>query len=121
MIDIPISGVADLGTGFTLPPQNFDSEQVYEYSTSKSLPAGFAAKDKLLSGDLSEFNVLSNKFLNPLPTCELIYNQINEMDDALNRTALAGGPFEEGTFTTVQEKMVIVMQVKITFPTVIDP
>lgn len=43
------------------------------------------------------------------------------MDDALDRVALAGGPFEEGTFRTLQEKMVLVVQVKITFPTVLAP
>ncbi|WP_088186766.1 CsxC family protein [Desulfosporosinus sp. FKA] len=121
VIDIPVSCVANLGTGFALPPQNFDQEQIYEYFNSSSLPSGFSPKDKLLSGDLSEFNVVSNKFLNVLPTCELVYSQINEMDDALNRVPLAGGPFEEGTFTTLQEKMVVVAQVKVTFPTVIDP
>lgn len=121
VVDIPVSCVADLGTGITLPPQTFDQEQVYEYATNKSLPSGFAAKDKLLSGDLSEYNVLSNKFLNVLPSCDLIYSQINEMDDALDRVALVGGPFEEGTFTTLQEKMVLVVQVRITFPTVLAP
>jgi hypothetical protein len=121
VIDVPVNAVVDLGTGFTLPVQNFDQEQEYEYATSSSLPAGFAAKDRLLSADLSEFNVLSNKFLNVLPSVELIYTQINEMDDALDREALEGGPFEEGTFTTLQEKMVLVVQVRLTFPTVIDP
>lgn len=118
VVDIPVSCVVNLGVGFTLPPQNFDQEQVYEYATSTSLPSGFSSKDKLLSGDLSEFNVLSNKFLNVLPKCELIYSQINEMDDALDRRELEGGPFEEGTFRILQEKMVLVVQVKITFPTV---
>lgn len=121
VVDIPVSCVADLGTAFTLPPQTFDQEQVYEYATSKSLPTGFSTKDRLLSGDLSEYNVLSNKFLNVLPSCQLVYSQINEMDDALDRVALAGGPFEEGTFRTLQEKMVLVVQVKITFPTVLAP
>ncbi|MDD4346573.1 MAG: hypothetical protein PHZ11_06760, partial [Desulfitobacteriaceae bacterium] len=116
VIDVPVSCVVDLGTGFTLPPQNFDQDQEYEYATSSSLPAGFAAKDRLLSPDLSEFNVISNKFLNALPSCELIFTQINEMDDALDRVALEGGPFEEGTFTTLQEKMVLVVQVRVTFP-----
>jgi hypothetical protein len=121
VIDIPISGFVDLGRLFTIPHLNFDQEKEYEFATNSSLPAGFAAKDHLLSPDLSEFNIISNKFLNVLPSCELIYSQINEMDDALDRVPLAGGPFEEGTFTKLQEKMVIVIQVKITFSTVIDP
>lgn len=119
--DVPVSCVVDLGTGFTLPTQNFDQEQEYEYATSSPLPTGFAAKDRLLAPDLSEFNVISNKFLNVLPGCELVFSQINEMDDALDRVPLNGGPFEEGTFRTLQEKMVLVVQIRITFPTVIGP
>jgi hypothetical protein len=121
VVDVPISCVVNLGTGFTLPTQRFDQEQEFEFATSSTLPHGFAAKDKLLSADLSEFNVLSNKFLNVLPTVELVFTQINEMDDALDRVALEGGPFEEGTFRTLQEKMVVVVQVRLTFPTVTDP
>ncbi|KLU59378.1 hypothetical protein CEB3_c43640 [Peptococcaceae bacterium CEB3] len=113
VIDIPISCVLNLGTGLTLPATGLSQQQVYEFATSTSLPAGFAAKDKLLSADLSEFNVLSNEFLNPLPTCTLVYSQINEMDEALDRVPLAGGPFEEGIFRTLQEKMVIVIQIKL--------
>ena len=55
-----------------------------------------------------------------LPTCELIYSQINEMDDALDRVPLPGGPFEEGVFRTLQEKMVVIVQMKLTFQT-LDP
>ena len=43
------------------------------------------------------------------------------MDDAIDRVPLKGGPFEEGTFRTVQEKMIILIQLQLTFQTAIDP
>ena len=43
------------------------------------------------------------------------------MDDAIDRVALVGGPFEEGLFRTVQEKMIILIQLQLTFPDPIDP
>ena len=121
VVDIPISGVVDLGSHLTVPALQFDQQQVYQYLKTLPLPSGFAGKDKLMTGDLSEFNVMSNKFLNKLPTCELIYSQINEMNDAIDRVPLPGGPFEEGVFRTLQEKMVIVIQVGLTFQPVADP
>ena len=71
----------------------------------------------MLSSDTTEFNNLSKQFYNPLPTCQLLFSQINEMDDALDRLPLQGGPFEECTFTTLQEKMIILIQLRLTFPT----
>lgn len=121
VVDIPISGVVDLGSQPAVPALRFDQQQVYQYLKTLPLPSGFAGKDKLLTGDLSEFNVISNKFLNKLPACELVYFQINEMNDALDRVPLPGGPFEEGIFRTLQEKMVIVIQVSLTFQPDADP
>ena len=43
------------------------------------------------------------------------------MDDAIDREPLKGGPFEEGTFKTVQEKMIILIQLQLTFAAAIDP
>lgn len=121
VVDIPISGVVDLGSHLTVPALRFDQQQEYQYFKTLPLPSGFAEKDKLLTSDLSEFNVMSNKFLNTLPTCELIYSQINDMNDAIDRVPLPEGPFEEGVFRTIQEKMVIVIQVSLTFQPVVDP
>lgn len=115
VVDIPISGVVDLGSHLTVPTLRFDQQCVYQYLKTLPLPSGFAGKDKLMTGDLSEFNVMSNKFLNKLPTCELVYSQINETNDAIDRLPLPEGPFEEGIFRTLQEKMVIVIQVRLTF------
>jgi len=121
VVDIPISCVVDLGTSLAVPALQFDRQQEYEYLKTLPLPSGFSAKDKLMMRDLSEHNVISNKFLNVLPTCQLIYSQINEMDDALDRVPLAGGPFEEGVFKTIQEKMVVIVQVMLTFQALAIP
>lgn len=116
VIDIPISGAVNLGPCRVLPTLQFDQEKEYEYASKRPLGVGFPDKERLLSSDFTEFNVISNKFLSRLPSCELVYSQINSMDDQLDRKVLCGGPFEEGTFRTLQEKMVVVVQIAITFP-----
>ncbi|HWQ71073.1 MAG TPA: hypothetical protein VN370_02015 [Desulfitobacteriaceae bacterium] len=121
VVDVPISGVVDLGSNLIVPPLQFDQQQEYEYFKTLPLPSGFAGKDRLLTADLSEFNVLDNKFLNRLPTSQLIYSQINDMNDAIDRVALCGGPFEERVFRTIADKMVIVFQVSLTFEPEDDP
>lgn len=121
VIDVPWSCVVDLGSSLTIPPTLFSQQQEYEFLRTSSLPAGFSPKDKLMSGDLSELNMVSTEFFNPLPSCTLVYSQINEMDDALDRVSLMGAPFEEGQFKHVQEKMIILVQILLNIPTAIDP
>lgn len=121
LIDVPWSCVADLGSSLIIPPTLFNQQQEYEFLRTQPLPSGFAAKDKLMSGDRTEFNQVSNEFLNPLPSCTLVYSQINEMDDALDREPLKCGPFEEGTFKKVQEKMIILVQIRLTWQAEFDP
>ncbi|MDR3585589.1 MAG: hypothetical protein P4L59_09715 [Desulfosporosinus sp.] len=115
VVDIPISCVVDLGKHFKFPPVYFNQQKEYGSSTSTTLPSGFSSNEKLLSGDLSEFNVVSQEYHNPLPSCELIFTQINEMDNALDRVPLQGGPFEEGVFRTLQEKMIVLIQIRLSF------
>jgi len=115
VVDIPISCVVDLGRHFIFPTVHFDQQQEYGFSRSTPLPTGFSSKEKMLSGDLSEFNVVSQEYLNHLPSCELLFSQINEMNDALDRVPLQGGPFEEGFFRTLQEKMIVLIQIRLTF------
>lgn len=119
LVDVPVSGVVNLGSGLVLPTLRFDQDQEYEFARRERFNAvGFPDKERLLSPDFTEFNQISNKFLNLLPTCELVFSQINEMDDELDRVPLAGGPFGEATFRTLQEKMVVVVQVLLTFRTI---
>ncbi|HWQ43169.1 MAG TPA: hypothetical protein VN456_14195 [Desulfosporosinus sp.] len=115
VVDIPISCVVDLGKHLIFSHVHFKQQKEYEFSSSTPLPSGFSSKEKLLSRDPTEFNLISQEYLNPLPSCELIFSQINEMDDALDRVPLQGGPFEEGVFRTLQEKMIVLMQIRLTF------
>lgn len=85
----------------------------FEYFRRESLPNGFAEKDSLLSGDLSEYNQTSTEYYNELPYCELISSRIVEFDEYLNRTPIEGAPFEEKVFNVIEEKMVIRLVVKI--------
>jgi len=55
-----------------------------------------------------------------LQNWKLIFSQINEMNDALDRVPLPCGPFEEGVFSTLQEKMIILIQLRLNFPAAVD-
>lgn len=120
VVDVPISCVIDLGRHLKFKPIRFNQQKEYGFARSTPLPSGFSEKDPILSSDLTAFNTLSQQFYNQAPSCQLLFSQINEMDDALDRIPLQGGPFEECTFTTLQEKMTILIQLRLTFPTLID-
>lgn len=111
ILKISISCVVDLGHAFIIPPTHFGSTP----PTSV-----FSPEDKFLSADLTEFNMVTQPFLNLLPHCELLFSQISEMDDALDRIPLPGGPSEEGVFRTLQEKMIILIQLRLNFQPIID-
>ena len=115
VINIPISCVVDLGRTLVIPTTIFSSQAEYEYLSSKPFSSGFAPEDKLMSGDFTEFNVVNQQFLNLLPNCELIFTQINEINKIFDRIPLQGGPLEEGVFKTLQEKMIILVQLRLTF------
>ncbi|MDQ7093292.1 hypothetical protein REC12_06790 [Desulfosporosinus sp. PR] len=121
VIDLPFTCVVDLGNLHGISPTRFSGQQEYEFSSTTPLPLGFSTKDKLMSGDMTEFNAVSQEFYNSLPNYELIYSQIQDMNDPLDRVSMANGPFEEGIFRTVQEKMVILLQLRVTFPNEFNP
>lgn len=104
VVNIPFTCVIDLGSIHAMSPILFNQGLEYEFSDEPT-----------------EFNAVSQQFLNSSPDCKLIFSQINEMDDALDRVSLQGGPCDEGVFRTLQEKMVILIQLKLTFSTEIDP
>ncbi|MDR3539827.1 MAG: hypothetical protein P4L69_02500 [Desulfosporosinus sp.] len=115
VVDIPISCVVDLGKHFKFPPIHFNQQTEYGFSRSTPLSSGLSSKEQMHSGGLTEFNIVSQEYLNSLPFCELIFSQINEMDTALDCMPLQGGPFEEGVFSTLQEKMIVIIQIRLTF------
>ncbi|MBU8907400.1 DUF3794 domain-containing protein [Desertibacillus haloalkaliphilus] len=94
----------------------------FSYFTTSPLPKGFAEKEKLLSADLAQFDQISGENFNELPFCELISSRFIEVDEALDRKMgrvydhrgkEIDAPFEEGTFTSVEEKMVVELTVKV--------
>lgn len=114
-VDVPWSCVTAINE-FVTPPAptftNFSSD--FEYLVEQDLGPKFPAKDKLLSGDLTEFNQFSTEFFNELPYCELIQATITEFDEALDRKDPHGeNPFEEFEFTSIQEKIVLDLTLKV--------
>ncbi|QZY54797.1 CsxC family protein [Crassaminicella profunda] len=74
----------------------------------------FAEKDKLLSGDFSEYNQTSTEYFNELPYCELIKSKIVEYDEHLcSKKPCDPIPFEEKEFKKLEEKMVIYLTLKL--------
>jgi hypothetical protein len=117
VVNIPVSGVVDLGCGIDAPNLEFDENQVYQYARKGRFDKpGFPDKERLLSSDYTEYNSVSNILLNQLPEAELVYSQITEMNEQLDRQSLCGAPLTEATFKTIQDKMVIIVQICLTFP-----
>ncbi|MDR3601833.1 MAG: hypothetical protein P4L49_15335 [Desulfosporosinus sp.] len=120
IIDIPISCVIDLGKHLIFPPIYYDQQREYGFVQSTRFPSGLSPEDQLLSSDHTEFNLVSQNFYNPLPTCQLLFNQINEMDHAFDHIPLQCEHSEKDGFKTLQEKMIILIQLQLTFQTQID-
>jgi hypothetical protein len=126
-VDVPFSCVTDLTGRFITPPvqPRVNTRSEFEFFTSTSLAGtdGFAAKDVLSAGDLSEFDQLSTEFFNELPFVELISATFTEFDLSIGRTPgtvvvptptpTVAPPFEEGTFTMIEEKMAIDITLKV--------
>ncbi|WML45237.1 CsxC family protein [Neobacillus sp. PS3-40] len=121
-IDVPFQVVTRLDflgrPDFKSNPQTSE----FKFFNSVPLPQGFPSKENLLSGDFSEHNQISEEVFNELPFCELLSSKIIEYDEALNRKMgnvrgdsgqMINAPFEEGTFTEVEEKMVIEITLKV--------
>lgn len=92
------------------------SESEFQYFRKRELYGPeFADKDKLLSGDLSEFNKTTNEYFNELPYCELVSCRIVEFDEYLNpiKPRRAALPVDERLFKKIEEKMVIYITLKI--------
>lgn len=114
-VDVPFQYVTSVTylTPPVQPKQNMRGE--LEFYTATEIPdtVPHSQKDKLLAGDLSQFDEESVEYFNELPYCELISAHVVEYDEALDRKPLPEGPFEEGTFTQIEEKMVIYLTLKV--------
>ncbi|WP_207751235.1 CsxC family protein [Anaeromonas frigoriresistens] len=116
-VDVPFSCTTSLTFNGTAPaPVINNNRQEFEYFRQEDISGpGFADKDKLLSGDLSEFNQLSQEFFNELPYCELIRSRIVDFNEYLNRRKPYYGevPFEEKEFMEIEEKTVLELTIKV--------
>jgi len=114
-VDVPFQCTTPVVfNGIQPAPVVFNTSNEFEYFKVEKLPNSFAEKDKLLSGDLSEYNQISTEYFNELPFCELISSRIVEFDEYLNRVCLSGyAPFEERQFDKIEEKMVVYLTLKI--------
>ena len=114
-VDVPWSCVTALDFNVADPtPVLFSTNNQFEYLVEQDLGPKFPAKDKLMSGDLTELNQVTTEFFNELPYCELISATITEFNEAIHRSDPYGeNPFEEFEFTSIQEKMVIDLTLKV--------
>ncbi|GAB6181505.1 hypothetical protein JCM14036_28240 [Desulfotomaculum defluvii] len=115
-VDVPFSCMTPVS--FTTPPATLLTNTVEEFEffrKQKLFGPGFAEKDHLLSGDLSEYNQVSQEFFNELPFCELISARVLDYTEYLNRQRphVIDLPFEEKFFKEVEEKMTVTIVLKI--------
>ncbi|SDZ08404.1 hypothetical protein SAMN05421736_10615 [Evansella caseinilytica] len=121
-LDVPFKSVTEVDfikePRFALQP---DTKE-FAFFKSSPLPTGFSQKEKLLSADLGQFDQISGENFNELPFCELISSRFIETDEPLDRKMgkvhnargeWIQAPFEEGTFTSVEEKMVLELTLKV--------
>ncbi|WP_249168569.1 CsxC family protein [Alkaliphilus sp. B6464] len=115
-VDVPFECTTVVKFNGTRPaPLVTNTSDEFEFFTSKELSNDFAEKDRLLSGDLSEFNQISTEFFNELTFCELISAKVVEFDEFLHRERPkhADLPVGEKLFTKIEEKMVIAITLKL--------
>lgn len=115
-IDVPFECTTPVT--FTTSPNEvlFNNRDEFGYMKKEELPREtFAEKDQLVSRDFSEFNQESTEYFNELPFCDLIYSNIVEFDEFINRRRPANIdlPFEERLFTQIEEKMVIKLRLRV--------
>lgn len=115
-VDVPFECTTSVDFNGTDPADLvFNSSSQFEYFRRDDLPGDFPEKEKLLSGDLSEFNQITTEYLNELPYCEIIQSRIVEFDEFLNRRPIYDdeAPFEEREFKKIEENMVIFITLKV--------
>lgn len=115
-IDVPFECSTPLE--FFTPPEELavNSSTEFEYFKTSDLPNNyFAEKDKLLAGDLSEFNQISVENFNQLPFCELVNARMFEFDEFIGRRYPSESklPVEEKLFQKIEEKMVVEFTVRV--------
>jgi len=116
-IDVPFKCTTPITfNGIAPSPVINRTSNEFEYLKEQNIYGpGFAEKDKLLSGDLTEFNKESTEYFNELPYCKIIRSRIVEFDEYLNptRSRRERMPFEEKRFKKIEEKMVVYLTLQL--------
>lgn len=107
-VNIPFECTTNVKFNGFLPADIVPSTSTeFQYFRRQDLPNNFSEKNKLLSGDLSEFNQTSTEYYNDLPYCELVNSSIIDVNEYLNRRIIRNGPLKEGVFEEFEEKMAV--------------
>ncbi|MBD1381946.1 DUF3794 domain-containing protein [Bacillus sp. IB182487] len=116
-VDVPWECVTSIDPDdFDTPPidPRTNTSEEFDFFRAQDLGDGFPEKDQLLSSDLSQFHQISTQFYNQLPFCELLRSRIVEWDESTDREPLPDhGPFEEGIFHNLVEKMFLRFDIRI--------
>lgn len=116
-VDVPFTCTTPVtfnGTPPLAPVASTTTE--FEYFREENISGpDFSEKDKLLSGDMREYNQISTEFFNELPYCELVSSRIVEFDEQLHpvQDYCAVTPFEEKKFKRIEEKAVLFLTLKL--------
>lgn len=114
--DIPFKCTTAVSfNGIEPAPIKNNSSSEFEFLKRQDIPGpGFSSKEELLSGDDSQLNQVSTAFYNELPFCELTSSKIVDFNEFLNQTHAKGVcSQEEEPFSSLEEKMVICLSLKI--------
>jgi len=115
IVDIPFECVTHIRRFINQPQfEGFNFEGEFEYFKSSRLPrTKFPEKERMLAGDLSEFNQHTHEHFTELPYCELLDSEVTQFLEFIDREPIPNAPFEEGIFTQIEEKMDIEITLKI--------
>ena len=114
-IDIPFKCSTSIDfNGIDPEPIIPNSKVEFEYHKVTDLPNTFAEKDKLILGDMSEYNQESTEHFNRLPYCNLVSAKVVEANEYINRERRKDDlPFEEKEFDEIEEKMVLYIKLEL--------
>lgn len=114
-IDIPFECSTSIDfNGIDPEPIIPNSKVEFEYYKVTDLPNEFAEKDKLISGDMSEYNQESTEHFNRLPYCNLVSAKVVEANEYINMERKNDNlPFEEKEFDEIETKMVLYIELEL--------
>lgn len=113
-IDIPFRFTTDITKYITQPADIVkNTREEFQFLREGKLPKeDFPEKDRLLSGDFTEFNQESTEYFNELPYVEIVSSRIVEYDEFINRD-YTRKPLRTIEFDRIEQKMVVYLTLKV--------